>query len=327
MADNIFGNRYAGNKPAWHEKGHTFSQLMNSVDAFRDGGLDYKINLMDMQIAGYPEIEVAQKAIVREPTNDDGNYRIFGVVSKDYELMQNMDIADALYDLSKIKPIETVGALGKGETIFATMDFGEVEISGDPVKQYFLVTDTRDGKTTLRFAFTPVRVVCQNTLSTGLKQATVNSAIRHQRGLQAKVDNVIGLLGKLIQAQELTNELFSNIAKTKLTIEDFAHVLEQTYPTPKQPEDKTDSLAVQQFERAMQKVAVLRADTYIAYKTFGDEQPNLADTGWAFYNAVVENEDYIRGGNSHGVANVSALFGNRVQFKERAFATVSALVK
>jgi hypothetical protein len=49
---------------------------------------------------------------------------------------------------------------------------------------------------------------------------------------------------------------------------------------------------------------------------FNDEQPEVAETGWAVYNAIVENEDFRDGPES---LFKSALWGTRARTKNRAF--------
>ena len=62
---------------------------------------------------------------------------------------------------------------------------GEAAIAGEHHKLYYLITDHRDGLGALTIAFTPVRVVCQNTLTTGLNQAKVSVSLSHNKMIKA----------------------------------------------------------------------------------------------------------------------------------------------
>ena len=76
--------------------------------------------------------------------------------------------------ISEKFPVETVGAIGQGEKIFVSLDAGGSKIAGEDHELYWLITDHRDGTGAMTMAFTPVRVVCQITLITGLRNSKVS---------------------------------------------------------------------------------------------------------------------------------------------------------
>ena len=57
---------------------------------------------------------------------------------------------------------------------------------------------------------------------------------------------------------------------------------------------------------------------------FNDEQPRLANTPWALWQAIVEVEDYRKGWANNAS---SVLFGERAGIKAKAFDACLALCK
>lgn len=347
---NIFGDRFFGRTgPAWHELGTTDPRVTRCVTAVKRAGLDYQVRLANItaqipaELGGGSAPITNRMAIMRDPTNDDPEYRFFGFASEDYGIMQNMDIAKAMDMLTDTWPVETVGALGKGETIFLTLDAGDRKIKGEDIKMFFLVTDTRDGGTAMKIAFTPVRVVCQNTLVAGLKSAVLNVPLEHVAGLSGAFSSRMELVKRLTAAQDATMNAFDAMAKYRLQAGEFEQILDATYPMPSKPK-KADLLDEFTTEEDIASIGALYAEAteaqnlwmYYAgrnvvfrdaatelFTKFNNEFPKTAETAWAAYNAVVESADWRKGADS---VPASSLFGPRANEKKRAFKAAYGLL-
>lgn len=352
MAANLFGERFVGvRQPAWHGLGQVFDREITAEEAVKAAGLGYKITKQPLyaefpgiQGFGVMKVDTGKWGIFREPTNDDPEYRFFGAASEDYAIVQNEQIAQILEPLTKIWPVETAGALGMGETIFLSLSAGDAEIHGEPVKQYFLVTDTRDGGTSLKIAFTPVRVVCQNTLVSGLKQATVSSALSHNPGVEKVLTARVNLLEKMQEAQASTMATFEQLASAAITDNDAQTIFAAAYPMPTKsvkidlltefnettgPEQlgalyDEATLAQSNFLYYVNRAQTFRDGVFQTYQKLNDEHNSIARTPWAAYNAVVEFADFREGAQS---LEISALFGARASEKKRAFASAVNFIK
>lgn len=343
----IFGDRFFGrDKPGWHNIGFTDPKITTCVRAAKKAGLDYNIFLAPAGAnIGSHWIEVPGKAmIVREPTNDNPEYQTFGWASPDYTIVQNMDLAKAMDVLTDKWPCETVGALGKGETVFFTLDAGEREVRGEKVRQYFLVTDTRDGGTSLKIAFTPVRIVCWNTLVTGLKSALVSLSMDHTLGLNDSFSARMSLIKKLETSQDRTMDAFNLMAKTSLKKNDLDYILAAAYPLPVKPakaviveqytneEDIAEigalydesSKVVELWKYYCDRAMNFRTAATELFTKFNDEFPKTANTTWAAYQAVCESADWRNGGEN---VEVSAIWGPRSKEKVRAFAAAQVITQ
>jgi phage/plasmid-like protein (TIGR03299 family) len=76
---------------------------------------------------------------------------------------------------------ETAGALGKGERIFIIAKLPDYINVGnnDLIEQYLFFTTSHDGSGSITAAFTPVRIVCNNTLNAALRKQSNSIKIRH----------------------------------------------------------------------------------------------------------------------------------------------------
>jgi hypothetical protein len=349
--DNIFGERIVLSRtPGWHKLGTVFTDPTTPSEGLKMANMDYQI--FKAQMAGQIEtpfgtqlVPVEGKSILfREPTADDPLHRFLGTCGEDYEIVQNSDVASALDRLADTWPLETMGALDRGKTMFATLDAGLTTVAGEEVHQYFLATNTSDGGTSMKIAFTPVRVVCQNTLVTGLKSATVSAALSHSRGILASLDARVDVIKKMQKASFTTLQAFEAMAKAAVDEAGTRAVLEAVYPLPVKPAklaavegiDSEQDIALlgqlwaeadsasQTWEYYCQRQMGFRSLAERLFARVNDEHPAIAGTGWALYNAVVESADYRKGADS--VAQ-SSIWGTRANEKKAAFSAVMAQVR
>ena len=338
MPAEIFGERFYGfREPAWHRIGEVFTEPISVSEAVEKAGLDYKVGLEPLYY-GENFVPVARKkAIVRGKTVDDPQERVFGIVGDSYQVVTNQEIARLVDPLVEKWPLDAIGALGRGETIFVTLNAGEMEVGGEEVQQYFLLTDRKDGKGALTIAFVPLRVVCQNTLITGLRGSSVSVSVRHFPSISQETRAWVDLVRAAEEARAKVLDVLKMMTRVKLTALEVENVLAAAYPYPSVTEkmalynqfkdaleesdlakkaEKEAKVWSTQFERATK----LRASARELLQKFNDEAPDLADSAWAIYNAVVELEDW-RDGRERS-PETSSLFGMRADRKRKAFAAV-----
>jgi hypothetical protein len=354
MSANVFGGLTAApstRTPAWRMIGQSFEGPTSASQANVQADLNYRVTKeplyahIDTPPFGTASVEVPNRfALMREATQADPQHRCFGIVSSTYNVLQNEDIARFLDPLTERWPIDTAGGLGYGETVFYSMKSGSHQVKGEELDLYFLVTDTKDGGSSLRIAFTPVRVWCKNTLLAGLRQSVVDVALSHHQDVTRELDFRMKLLHQMQDLQATMVGSFTRMAETVLLPHNVDEILKLVYPEPARP--RKAQLVLDELgddERAMLPGEVLSEATDIqgryeyyanlsgvrreSVKTllgrFNDEFPKTANTAWALYNTVVENEDFRTGPES---MFESALFGKRAATKRRAFGLVFALV-
>ena len=343
MSANIFGDRLLlRREPAWHNVGEVFdaAEKLTATEAAKRARVDFPIEKWPLQaidpVTG-KDLATNQYAVVRGPMDNESEHQILGTVGEKWTPIQALDIAAKLDPLSQKYPVETVGALGKGERIFFSLDAGESQIAQEDHHLYYLVTDHRDGSGALQIAFTPVRVVCQNTLVYGLARSAIKGSLPHTRTIDADSTWYMNLLAQMNEAKDKVTDAMNFLAEVgPVSKVETDRIINAAYKASKPNRLKmSDTVSKDNINpKAWSKLLNDRKDEQILYQNnitrterfreaanerldvFNQDFPRLANTPWAAWQAVCETEDYRKG---HADALGSAVFGDRAQAKVRAY--------
>ncbi|CAM3931593.1 DUF932 domain-containing protein [Mucilaginibacter galii] len=216
---------------AWHGLGTIVEQYPTSAEAIRFAGLDYTVEkrpLFTYDTENHtgdsetdlliPEIEVPNYfATIRKDTE-----QVLGVVGKDYEVVQNTDaftFFDAIVGGEEGILYETAGALGKGERIFITAKLpGYIRVGReDCIEKYLFLNTSHDGLGSITAAFTPIRVVCNNTLNAAMRNLSGAIKIRHTASANDRLKQAHTLMGISSNLGHELEEVFNYWAKVRIT--------------------------------------------------------------------------------------------------------------
>lgn len=182
-------------------------------------------------------IEVNKKfATYREDTN-----QIFGVVGSKYHVIQNKDafsFFDSLVDKGEAI-YNNAGFMGIGETIFISAKMPDyIEVGKDNIEKNLVITMSHDGTGSIKIFFTPIRIVCKNTLNVALRGAYNKISIRHTRSAKENLSNASKILN---MSNKLTNELgliFTTMSKKYIVDKDTSNYLADVFLTEEELKKK-----------------------------------------------------------------------------------------
>jgi phage/plasmid-like protein (TIGR03299 family) len=177
-----------------------------------------------------------------------------------------------------------------------------IEGKDDITDMHLLFTNGHDGKHTLQVMLTPIRVVCNNTLSAAISGKKVGEyiAIRHNSMAHDKMALAVETLGLVKKQVEVTNQLFNQMAKVKISDKDMQIFLEML-----QNGDST-------------RAKNIREEITNFYHT-GIGQSDIVGTIWGVYNAVTGYVDHKRQSNSDQMKRFeSNAFGSGYDLKVKA---------
>ncbi len=324
MPASLFGERFLSyREPAWHRLGLVLDEPITALKAFRRMG-PYEVKLVPLSASNGVDVEIPHKAIVRSPTNDDPQNRMFGIVSEDYVLIQPKEFCE-IWDEHVAEPIETIGALQQGETLFISTKLPSFDVKGDQVDNYLVAASPMTGGDAAEARVTPVRPVCQNTLILSAHMATETYRIVHVEGAKERLASWLSEIhDRALERTEAIKEAFDILAAKQVSTYLEKKVLEKTYPLPSPPRlnAPAEVLTARQdmFEYICtgQKARRSAARELFHGRGQGSDVPAAEGTAWGLYNAVVELEDYRRG---RGVESISrnAMYGSRATIKAQAF--------
>jgi hypothetical protein len=350
MPPEVWNDRYLGKEPAWHRLGTVFSEPITAIEALHRCRLDYLVEkiplwMQDLTVMGTSLEQWPGKfGIVRLPTEDDPVRRPLGVVGADYQPIQNHQIAKNVDILTDVYPVETCGALEEGRIIFFVLDAGEVFIKGELVHAYFTVADFKGGGRALKILYTPVRIVCKNTLVSGIAQAMVNANIAHFATADVDMKFRFELLAKLQKSMGSTNALFLRMANVILSNSQVDEIITAAFPYPPKPKkvaayeeltQESDLIAQygseleagrvtqEKWEGVLHRQDEYRSTARMMFGRFNDEFPHVAQSAWAAVNSIAECADHREGADS---VNESAMFGDRAKEKMRAFRAAITMI-
>lgn len=168
MSANIDSMIYVGEKP-WHNEGRLVAQPKSARELVAAGKFDWTVGALPIFTDRHTHIK-SYHAIYRED-----NDAVLALINKVPTLVQNIDAFETFdYMVGDTIDVETAASLGKGENVFACYKVkSEYKIVDDAVNHYFVVVNDHtkgDGRVTV--LNTPIRVVCQNTLSAALSKNT-----------------------------------------------------------------------------------------------------------------------------------------------------------
>ena len=189
---------YVGGVP-WHGLGTVLDKPATAEEAIQAARLDWQVKKLPLYASE------GDGSLLRLPVPDkyavarENSFDVLGVVGSSYTPVQNRE-AFAFFDpiVGKQAAIyHTAGALGKGERVWILAKLPDsIRVVGDDITDKFLLlTNSHDGTSSLQVKFTPVRVVCQNTLSLAINQGGAGIKISHHTDIHQRLKAAEKMLG------------------------------------------------------------------------------------------------------------------------------------
>ena len=214
---------YAGEKP-WHGLGVEVPADLTPAQMLEAAGLDWTVEKIPAyaEVAG-KRVAVGKSALVRTSDNS-----VLDVVSDDWNPVQNSEAFEFFNDFIAQGDMEmhTAGSLKGGTIVWALAKVkDEFELfGGDRVESYLHFTNFHRYGCSTDVRFTPIRVVCNNTLTLSLNtRAEKMVKVSHRKVFDG--DEVKVMMGvahdKLMQYKEMASFLGSKRYSNENVIEFF----------------------------------------------------------------------------------------------------------
>ena len=272
-----------------------------------------------MMIAAELDWTVSRRKIVTEcglKTNDwallvrDSDNKILGPCGKNYIPIQNADVFsffDKFVKAGAMK-METAGSLDDGRQVWglAAINKGFCLPGGDEVNGYLLFSQPHIWGKSMTIMFTPIRVVCNNTLTMALGQRSNRFTMPHVRifdqDVAQRASQALGLASGQLDAFKVTSELLARVAYDEKQVSKYITQLFQP------------ALIAEHEDRSLW--AKTADEVYNCIHT----QPGAKmseGTWWSALNAVTYYVDH-KAGRNRDASLQSAWFGPRAALKRKA---------
>lgn len=258
--------------------GNKVAGAPTSADAIRLAGLDWGVE----QAPIFSEFGGEKIAIPNSFANiRTDNKQVLGTVKDRYKVVQNTEafsFTDSL--LGEGVTYETAGALGGGKQIWLLAKTESSKILDDVVEPYLLFSNSHDGSSKVKVTFTPVRVVCRNTLAIALKRAERVWSVKHTGAIGKRLDEAIETLQMKDKYIDAMRQEAEDLAKIKMSKDDFIKVVDEIYPVA------DDTLS----KRAITTNEHYRENLISAYNQ--QDLGNIRDNAWGVVNAIADFETH-----------------------------------
>jgi phage/plasmid-like protein (TIGR03299 family) len=206
---------------AWHNLGQVIGQYPTSAEALIHAGLNY-------EVLKRPNVHILPGGVNIISENSYFTFRtdtgaVLGdKIGRDYEVVQNSEafrFFDSIVGGKDGILYETAGALGQGEIIFITAKLPDYIRIGrnDCIEKYLFLTSSHDGTGSISIAFTPVRIVCQNTLNAAMRNQTNCIKIRHTASAADKLQEAYKMLGMTNQLSLEMEAIYNRWSRVRIT--------------------------------------------------------------------------------------------------------------
>mgnify|MGYP003120460720 CR=1 FL=1 len=281
---------YTGAVP-WHGLGKGVENALTAEEAIVAAGLDWTVGLQDMY-ANYDKtgesIEIPNNfAVVRDDTK-----AVLGVVGNQYTCFQNaeaMTLLDQVAGPGRLVQYHTAGSLYDGRRVWLLAKLTNLTIEpvpNDRVDLYIVLIKGHDGRCGVKVFFTPVRVVCANTMGFALNQArsdkTAMVNLKHRKNIFSKADEAQKILGLAYKQGEHWSDVMNSLAKQQINTAQWEDMLDLIMPLPELADGKETSRALTLATNRREKL------TELYESGVGTDIPGVRGTAWGAYNAVTE---------------------------------------
>ena len=277
----------------WHGLGVILDEPPSTADAIRQAGLDWKVKkipiVTNYQTNGiWEKIPVKNRYAVARMGKFGNIVKVFdNVVTHNYKPLQNIEAFKFFDDILKEFPgvtLETAGSLKNGEVVWIMAKLSDEMIVGqtkdgknDVVEKYLLLSNAHSGKRQVKVSFTPIRVVCWNTLSCA--ETDVDVQIRHTGNVLKKLESIKYDFMEVMETYEKIGRLFNKMAEAEISADTASMLIRNFVPRPRPNKDG---------------VITERSIRYRSHQieTIHENYSHESDTAWGLYNAVTGYVDY-----------------------------------
>jgi phage/plasmid-like protein (TIGR03299 family) len=300
---------YFGEVP-WHGLGTRLDGPATSAEAITSASLNWKVEKQQLYLK---DNSIVKDTFSTTRLDSAGKPVVLGVVGKNYTVLQNSEAFEFFDSIvgEKKAIYHTAGALLNGKVIWILAKLPEQMrvIGNDIVDKYLLLSNSHDASSGVQVKFTPVRVVCNNTLTMALNNG-FSYTVWHQKDIKERLKDIPKLLGLIDNKYSEIEKSFQRMTSVELSNKTIDDYLYGVFPDPKNLEDEY-ALETANKNRDWSK--------YFFEQGVGNTEKSVAGTLWSAYNGVTEYVDHKVTKQNRDKRLNTIWFGDGYQIKARAY--------
>lgn len=273
-------NLFVAYTPAWHSLGTVVDQALTSDEAL-------KIAHLDWEVLQQPVFMQSGKRIVETFANVRSDIdEPLGLVTGRYKILQNKDAFRFMDELvgNDETPCkyESAGSLDGGKRVWMMARLPDSKIMDDLICSYIFVSNSHDGKSSVKIGVTSTRICCNNTLQMAISDAPRMWTARHISSIEGRQKEAAETLKFSSNYLEKLNKKAEEYSQIRTDISVFL--------------DKLFVVNEKATDRIRKNVEQSREEVLRIHNS-KDDLGNFRNTAWGIYNAVadfVSNSEPLR---------------------------------
>jgi phage/plasmid-like protein (TIGR03299 family) len=296
MSHEVESMMYVGDTP-WHGLGVAIpdDRRLSIDEAIVAAGLDWEVELQNV----FTEDDKGLRQAIPEQyvTYRKKDKTVLGMVGKGHRPLQNIEAFRWFQPFldSGEATLETAGSLKQGSRVWVLARIRrDPMIVGkeDTMKHYVLLSNSHDGSLAVRVGFTPIRVVCNNTLCLAHEsKASKLLRVKHISRVLENLEEIREVIDLAQREFAATVEQYRRLASRQINTTDLVKYVRIVFGLKEKPRTP----AQENQEKIVPSVIRLFEN--------GRGSRVAGTTYWGAYNAVNEYLNYFRGKTQDNTLN------------------------
>jgi phage/plasmid-like protein (TIGR03299 family) len=281
-------------------------------EALKLSGLDWGVVKSASIMAEYEDYDgYGNEAVTADTvaTIREDNGKILGLVSPNYEVVQNEDLFELAYELGGQVKVETAGSLKNNRQIYTLLRGESFDLCGnDTVLPYMGIFSSHDGSLALSLLDTSVRVVCANTLYQAFSEGSNRIyRVRHSGDMKTKLSDCRTALKRFTETGKLFEEKTRYLSRKDLNRREIQEFWLKVYMQLEEP--FTTSPSTEKEEKSFVKATATIGDWASRFDKEISEN-NFRATAWTAANAVTNYLQHREGARGRKRSDNSRIHNN-----------------
>lgn len=341
MAHMVETMAYAGQVP-WHGLGQKVEHNLSPEEMLKAAGLDWTVSKRPVYYADKPNTwdlndPRGEAQLLR--ANDhyvvvrDTDQRVLSHCGEGFVPFQNHETMSFFKKFTEAGHMEmdTAGSLSDGERVWglAKIKKGFKLAGGDEIEGYLLMANSHKVGSAMTIMFTPIRVVCNNTITMALNTEGMTGKFRvlhlqmFDEEIMQAAETALGISGEQMTKFQEQSEFLANKRATKESVDNFIAELFQPKLLIERGKSKEADLPPLHEEFTKTSQMVLEA----IETSPGHDKQSAKGTWWGALNGVTYVMDHQKRAKTRDHALSSAWFGSSAAVKRKAMSKALEFAK
>ena len=332
MAHQVETMAYAGEVP-WHGLGKKVEHKLTPEEMLKAAGLDWTVSKRPVYYADKPNTwdlnDPRGEAKMLRAQDDylivrDSDNRVLSHCGEGFVPFQNhetMSFFKKFTDAGHME-MDTAGSLSDGERVWglAKIKKGFKLAGGDDIEGYLLMANSHKVGTAMTMMFTPIRVVCNNTITLALESNGITGKFRvlhlqmFDEEIMQAAETALGISGEQMKTFQEQSEFLANKRATRDQVDNFIAELFQPKLLIERGKTKEADLPPLHEEFSKTSQMVLEA----IETSPGHSKASAKGTWWGALNGVTYVMDHQKKSKTNDLRLTSAWFGSGANTKRKA---------